>query len=427
MNYKINKLPKSEVEIEIELNTAEWDKEVENAYQKNKGKYNIEGFRKGKAPRKVIEKMYGPTVFFEEALSEAFYNQYIEILNKEKDLEVVDSPSIDVKDMNDKGLTIIAKVTVKPEIKLTKYTDFGVKESTSHSHEVKDADVEAELKKAQEQNVRLVEVKREIKAGDVANIDFAGKIDGVAFDGGTAQGYDLEIGSHSFIDNFEDQLIGLKESDEKDVKVKFPSNYQVPELKDKPAVFSIKVNSVKEKVLPELNDEFASDVSEFNTLEEYKADIKAHLEEHMKEHIRIELENGILDKIVENLNVEIPTVMVDSELDNIFKDLEYRLMYQGLKLEDYANYLGKSVEELRKERRADAEKSVKIRLALQEIIKLENIGFSDEEYDAKVEEMAKSAKKSTKEYKNSLTEEHINYIKNDILMTKLMEFLVSHN
>ena len=427
MHYKKKKLPKSEVEIEIELKAAEWDKEVENEYQKNKGKYNIEGFRKGKAPRKVIEKLYGPSIFFEDALNDAFYNHYIEILNTEKELEVVDSPSLDVKDMSDKGITMVAKVTVRPDVKLTKYTGFGVKENSEHSHEVTDADVEAELKKAQEQNVRFVEVEREIKSGDVANIDFAGSIDGVPFDGGTAQGYDLEIGSHSFIDTFEDQLIGLKANDEKDVNVKFPENYQVPELKGKPAVFKVKINSVKEKVLPELNDEFASDVSEFNTLEEYKAEIRAHLEEHMKEHVRIELENAILDKIVETLDIELPVVMVDNELDHLFKDLEYRLMYQGLKLEDYANYLGKSVEALRDERRVDAEKSVKIRLALQEIIKLENIGFSEEEYEAKVEEMAKSAKKSTKEYKNSLTEEHINYIKNDILMTKLMDFLVKNN
>ncbi len=424
MEYKIKKLPKSEVEIEISLNANEWQAEVENAYNKNKGKYNIEGFRKGKAPRKVIEKMYGPTIFYEDAISEAFYNNYIQVLNKEKELEPVDNPSLDVKSVSDDGAVLVAKVVVRPEVKLNKYTKFGVEE---HKHEVTDKDVEKELKTAREQNARLEEVNRPIKKGDIANIDFAGSIDGVPFDGGTSEGYDLEIGSKSFIEGFEDQLIGVSAKEEKDVLVTFPSDYHAEELKGKNAVFKVKVNSVKEKILPELDDAFASDVSEFETLEEYKADIKKHLEEHMKEHIRIELENEILDKIVENMEVEVPNAMVETELDGMLKDLEYRLMYQGLKLEDYAKYIGKTVEEIRKERKKDALKSVKIRLALQEIIKKENLDLTDKEVDEKIKEMAKSANKTIKDYKNSLTPEHLNYIKNDILMNKLMNFLVENN
>lgn len=424
MEYKIKKLPKSEVEIEITLNKEDWNKELENAYDKNKGKYNIEGFRKGKAPRKVIEKMYGPSVFYEDAINEAFYNNYVLIAQKETDLEPVANPSLDVRSIDENGVVLVATVVVRPEVKLTKYTKFGVK---PHDHKVTDEDVEEELKKAQEQNARLEEVTRPIANGDVANIDFKGTIDGVAFDGGEAQGFDLEIGSHSFIDTFEDQLVGLNVGDKKDVKVTFPNEYHVDELKGKPAVFAVTVNSVKEKVLPELDDAFASDVSEFETLAEYKADIKAHLEEHMQEHIRISLENEILDKITENMEVEIPDAMVDTELDNIFKDLEYRLMYQGLRLEDYANYLGKSLEDMRNEKREDALKSVKIRLALQEIINQEKITFADSEVEDKIKEMAKSANKTIKEYKNSLSNEHLNYIKNDILMTKLMNFLVENN
>ena len=424
MEYKIKKLPKSEVEIEITLNKEDWNKELENAYDKNKGKYNIEGFRKGKAPRKVIEKMYGPSVFYEDAINEAFYNNYVLIAQKETDLEPVANPSLDVRSIDENGVVLVATVVVRPEVKLTKYTKFGVK---PHDHKVTDEDVEEELKKAQEQNARLEEVTRPIANGDVANIDFKGTIDGVAFDGGEAQGFDLEIGSHSFIDTFEDQLVGLNVGDKKDVKVTFPNEYHVDELKGKPAVFAVTVNSVKEKVLPELDDAFASDVSEFETLAEYKADIKAHLEEHMQEHIRISLENEILDKITENMEVEIPDAMVDTELDNIFKDLEYRLMYQGLRLEDYANYLGKSLEDMRNEKREDALKSVKIRLALQEIINQEKITFTDSEVEDKIKEMAKSANKTIKEYKNSLSNEHLNYIKNDILMTKLMNFLVENN
>lgn len=424
MEYKIKKLPKSEVEIEITLNKEDWEKEVNNAYEKNKGKYNIEGFRKGKAPRKVIEKLYGPAVFYDDAISEAFYNSYVEIASKEETLEPVANPALDVKSVDENGVVFVATVAVKPEVKLTKYTKFGVK---PHDHKVTDEDVEEELKKAQEQNARLEDVSRAIKVGDIANIDFEGSIDGVAFDGGKSEGFDLEIGSHSFIDTFEDQLVGLKAGDTVDVKVTFPKEYHAEELKGKPAVFAVKVNAVKEKVLPELDDAFASDVSEFETLAEYKADIKAHLEEHMKEHIRIALENEILDKVTENMEVEIPEAMVENELDNIFKDLEYRLMYQGLRLEDYATYLGKSLEDMRNEKREDALKSVKIRLALQEIIELEKITFTDKEVDEKVKEMAKSANKTIKEYKNSLSEQHLNYIKNDILMSKLMNFLVENN
>ena len=424
MEYKIKKLPKSEVEIEITLNKEDWEKEVNNAYEKNKGKYNIEGFRKGKAPRKVIEKLYGPAVFYDDAISEAFYNSYVEIATKEETLEPVANPALDVKSVDENGVVFVATVAVKPEVKLTKYTKFGVK---PHDHKVTDKDVEEELKKAQEQNARLEDVSRAIKVGDIANIDFEGSIDGVAFDGGKSEGFDLEIGSHSFIDTFEDQLVGLKAGDTVDVKVTFPKEYHAEELKGKPAVFAVKVNAVKEKVLPELDDAFASDVSEFETLAEYKADIKAHLEEHMKEHIRIALENEILDKVTENMEVEIPEAMVENELDNIFKDLEYRLMYQGLRLEDYATYLGKSLEDMRNEKREDALKSVKIRLALQEIIELEKITFTDKEVDEKVKEMAKSANKTIKEYKNSLSEQHLNYIKNDILMSKLMNFLVENN
>ena len=424
MEYKITKLPKSEVEIEITLNKEDWEKEINNAYEKNKGKYNIEGFRKGKAPRKVIEKMYGPTIFYDDAISEAFYNNYIEVARKEETLEPVANPSLDIKSVDENGVVLVATVAVKPEVKITKYTKFGVK---PHDHKVTDEDVEEELKKAQEQNARLEDVTRAIKVGDIANIDFEGTIDGVAFDGGKSEGFDLEIGSHSFIDTFEDQLVGLSAGDTVDVKVTFPAEYHAEELKGKPTVFAVKVNAVKEKVLPELDDAFASDVSEFETLAEYKADIRAHLEEHMQEHIRIALENEILDKVTENMEVDIPEAMVDTELDNIFKDLEYRLMYQGLRIEDYANYLGKSVEDMRNEKREDALKSVKIRLALQEIINLEKIDFTDKEVDEKVKEMAKSANKTIKEYKNSLTEQHMNYIKNDILMTKLMNFLVENN
>ena len=247
------------------------------------------------------------------------------------------------------------------------------------------------------------------------------------FDGGTSEDYDLGIGSHSFIEGFEEQLIGLKAGEDKDVNVTFPTEYHVKELAGKPAVFACHVNSVKEKQYPELNDEFASNVSEYETMAEFKAHMEEHLQEHLDEHAKVDAENEIIDKIVENTEVEVPTQMVDNELDNMMKDMEYRLMYQGLNLEAYANYMGTTVDKIKEDRRPDALKSVKVRLALSYILDKEKITVTDKEFDEKVEEMANSSKKSVKEVKDSLTEDRINYMKNDILMNKLIDFLMEKN
>lgn len=424
MEYKIEKKEKSIVQIEIKLNATEWEKEVEEAYNRTRGKYNIEGFRKGKAPRKVIEKMYGNGVFYEDALSEGFYNAYMQILNKEPKLEPVDAPNLSVKSMDSNGVVLVADVVVRPDVKVNKYKGFGV---SVREAKVTDEMVNHELEHAREHNARLVETAGSIAMGDIANINFEGSVNGKVFEGGTAENYDLEIGSHSFIDNFEDQLIGLKAGDNKDVKVTFPKEYHVKDLAGKPAVFKVKVNTVKQKQLPELNDEFASNVSDFETLKEYKEDLKQHMLEHEKEHSKVDAENEILDKIVENTEVEVPNQMVESELDNLMKDLEYRLMYQGLNLETYAGYLNTTVEKLRAERKADALKSVKIRLALTYILEKEKIEVTDAEVNEKVKEMAKSAKKTVKEFKETMPAERINYIKNDILMNKLLTFLLENN
>ncbi len=426
MKYTIKKLEHSNVEIEITLNKEEWEKELDCSYQRNKGKYKVEGFRQGHAPRKMIEKLYGGSVFFEDALTESFYNNYESILKKEKDLEPVDAPSLSLKSLDDKNVVIVAQVPVRPEVQLEKYKGLNIKKEVK---EITDKDVDAELKKVREQNSRLVEVEEgsEIKKGHIANIDFSGSIEGKVFDGGTAEGYDLEIGSKSFIDTFEDQLIGLKTGDEKDVNVTFPKEYHVDTLAGKPAVFKVKVNSVKKKELPKLDDAFASDVSEFASLEEYKKHIKETLVEKAEEEAKIAQENKIIDEIVKGMKVEIPKCMIEHELDSLMKDMEYRLMYQGLKLEDYAKYLNTTVEAIRKQRYAEAEKSVKVRLALQEIIKNEKLDVTTEEYNEKIKEMAKTAKKTIADYKKTLSEQRINYIKNDILMNKLLNFLVENN
>ena len=424
MEYKIEKKEKSMIQIELKLSQTEWETEVESAYTRTRGKYNIEGFRKGKAPRKVIEKMYGNGVFYEDALSEGFYKAYMEILSKEAWVEPVDAPNLSVKSMDSSGVVLIADVVVKPEVKVKKYTGFGI---SIKEPKITDAMVNQELERVKEQNARLVETNEAIKVGNIANINFSGSVNGEVFEGGTSENYDLEIGSHSFIDNFEDQLVGLVTGAEKDVKVTFPKDYHVKELAGAPAVFKVKVNAVKTKQLPELNDEFASNVSEFETLKEFKEDLKHHMLEHALEHAKVDAENAIIDKIVENTEVEVPSQMVETELDNLMKDLEYRLMYQGLNLEAYAGYLNTTVEKMREQKRADALKSVKIRLALTYILDKEKINVTNAEVDERVKEMAKSAKKTIKEYKETLSDERINYIKNDILMNKLLTFLLEKN
>ncbi len=424
MKYDIQKLENKNLQLKLELDGKEWEALVEESYNKNKSKYKVEGFRAGKAPRKMIEKMYGPHIFFEDAIVEGFNKHYSDILEKDKTIDPIDSPDLSVEKLDENGITIVAEIPVRPEVKLGAYT--GLKINVSPK-EVTDKDVEEELKRVQIQNTRLVEKDGAIENGDVANIDFKGSTDGEYFEGGSAEGFDLEIGSHSFIDNFEDQLVGLKAGDTKDVLVKFPENYQAENLKGKDAKFEVKINAVKVKELPEINDELASNVSEFETLEEYKKHIKEHLGEHAKEDAKVQTENQILDEIVKTMECEIPEIMIKRELDAIMQDMEYRLMYQGANLEAYASYLNTTVDKLREERRGDAEKSVKIRLALQEIIKNEKFDITEEDMNKYIENIANRVNKSVEEYKTSLTDERLNYIRNEILMNKLLEFLVEKN
>ena len=424
MKYEVKKLENKNMAITIDFDNTEWEALVTESYNKNKGKYKVEGFRQGKAPRKMIEKVYGFEVFYEDAITEGFNRHYMEILDKETSIDPIDSPELSVTKLDKTGITIVAEVPVKPEVKMGAYK--GLKVNVA-PREITDEDVEAELKRVQMQNTRLVEKEGEVAMGDIANIDFKGSVNGEYFEGGTSEGFDLEIGSHSFIDNFEDQLVGLKAGDTKDVLVKFPESYHAENLKGKDAKFECKVNAVKTKVLPEINDELASNVSEFETLEEYKNHIKEHLGEHAKEDAKIKTENEILDKIVSNMEVEVPAIMIERELDAMLQDMEYRLMYQGANLEAYCQYMGKTIEDIRNERHDEAVKSVKIRLALQEILKNEKIEVLEKDVDEYIEKISVRANKTAEEYKKNLTDERLNYIKNEILMTKLLEFLVENN
>ena len=425
MKYTKSNAGKNEVEFKISITAEEWEHAQEHAYKEKKSSFNVEGFRKGKAPRKVIEKIYGKGVFFDEALNHCFYHAYSEIASKEKDFAPVDEPRIEVKKVGDDGVELIAKVTVAPEVKLGQYVGLNVKRKEA---KVTEKQLKDEPERARESQARFVEVTdRPVKDGDIVNIDFSGSVNGKVFDGGTANGYDLTIGSHSFIDNFEEQLIGLNTGDSKDVHVTFPENYGEPTLAGKPATFVVKVNVIKEKQLPELNDEFASNVSDCETLDAYKAELKEHLLEHEKQRVQAELENDVIEAVIKNTEIDVPKVMVEHELDHIMQDISYRLMYQGISLEDYAKYMNTTVEEIRKSRHADAVKGVKISLVMQEIIRAEKIDVTAKDVNARLQEMAKRDNKTVEDVKSTLSDKHMAQIKNDILLHKLLDFLVEKN
>lgn len=424
MKYTKKILEDKRIQFNLTLDAKEWEEAVNSAYEKNKGKYSVQGFRKGHTPRRVLEKNYGSSLFYDDAIDGCFYRYYFEILSKEKDIQPVAFPEIEVEKVGVDGLQLVLKITVKPEVTLGEY-----KGITLEKKEVKvtKQDVDHELEHIREHRVKYVSVDRAIKNGDTATIDFSGSINNVKFDGGTAEDFDLEIGSHSFIDNFEDQLIGLKKGDEKDVKVTFPEDYHEASLKGKPAVFKVKIKDVKEKKYPELNDEFASEVSEFETLAELKEDTKKKLLESKKKEQEAHAENDLIEKIVNNAKVEVPHAMVHEQIDEFIKDFEYRLSYQGLNLEGYLKYANLTLDELKASRHEDAEKTVKTRLVLEEIIKKENIQVTDKDLEDKFNENNKDKKKSIEEIRKTLGQEQINYFESSILLNKLMKFLKENN
>lgn len=423
MNYTKELLKDNKVKFVVTHTKEEFEHGIEHAYEHLKSKYKVQGFRDGKAPRKVIEKNYGEYVFYDEAINHEFSHAYSEILEKELDVEPIDSPSVNVLELQD-CLKYEIIVEVKPEVKLGEYKNLTVE---MNKPSVKKDEVEAELKLAQDKASRFVEVEREAKDGDTVNINFLGKVNGVAFDGGKAENYDLVLGSHSFIDGFEDQLVGMKKGEEKVITVTFPDDYMAENLKGKDATFDILVNSVKEKELPELNDEFAQNYSEFETLEDYKKDIKKHLLEEKKKEAKYEAENKLIDLITDNSTVEISNTLVERQIDEFIKDFEYRLMYQGLKLDDYLNHVGTTMIELRNSRREDALKTAKTKLVLEAIIKNENIDISKEEMEAKLKEMAEQRNIDVEEFKKGLNQQFFDRIFGQMITDKLLAFLTENN
>ena len=424
MSYNIRKKEKNVLEVEIKISQEKWEKSIQKSYEETKGRYAVQGFRKGKAPRKVIEKQYGEGVFFDYALEIAFSEEYNEFLDKNLDIEPIAQPNVKIEKFEKEGIVMVASVELMPEVKLGAYTGLSVEKSKER---VKKAEVENELKKLAERQARFVETTEEAKLGDFATIDFVGSVDGKIFEGGSAQGYRLELGSHSFIDTFEDQIVSMKVGDEKDVNVTFPENYHEKSLAGKPAVFKVTVQKLERKELPEINDEFASNVSEFETLEDYKKDIQKRLGERLEKEKERKVENDLIEQVVKGSEVEIPETLIEKQLDIFMRDMEMRMSYQGLRLEDYLQYVGTTVEAMREERKEQAKETVKTRLVLEELIKKENMTVTEAELDKFLAETAEKYKKSVEDYKKSLDDRTIAYYQNDILMKKLLDFLKTNN
>lgn len=424
MKYDIEKL-KGQVKISYTLTTQEWDNAIDKAYNKTKTKYNLPGFRKGHAPRKMIEKSYGAGVFFDDAFNECFPEYYSEVLDKNPEIYPVDRPEVNFDDFGETEIKFSSVVTVRPEVTLGEYKGIKI---AGVEYNVTDEDVDAEIKKALEKASRQVNVdSRAIQDGDIVILDYSGSVDGVKFDGGTATKQELVIGSKTFIPGFEEQMIGLNLNENKDITVKFPEDYHSKELAGKDAVFAVTVHEIKTKELPNADDVFAKDVSKFDTFSEYKEDLKQGLISSKKTKQDTENENAMLDAISNNAKVEIPQCMIESQLEYFLQDFEYRLMYQGMKLEDYFKYTGSSIDDFKKQRTEDAKKAVKTRLVIEDIIKAEKIEVSDADIDAKLTEVAQSSNKTLAEYKPTVSDKQLSYMKNDVLMTKTLTYLKDNN
>ncbi|HJA70553.1 MAG TPA: trigger factor [Candidatus Lachnoclostridium stercoravium] len=422
MSLQVEKLEKNMAKLTIEVPAEEFTEAIKTAYIKNKNHFNIPGFRRGKAPQAMIEKMYGAEIFYEDAANEILPVSF-EDAAKESGLDIVSRPDIELKQM-EKGKPFIYEATValKPEVTLGEYKGVEVEKAAA---EVTEEDVEKELKRVQDQNSRLISVTdRPVADGDQVIIDFDGYVDGKQFDGGKAEDYPLVIGSHSFIDTFEEQLIGKNVGDECEVNVTFPTEYHAEELKGKPAVFKVKINEIKFKELPELNDEFAAEVSEFETLDAYKEDLMKKMLDTKQKQAETENENRVVDKVVENATMEIPDAMVDTQVRNMINDYGRRMQSQGVSLDDYMKYTGMTMETLGEQMKPQAIRRIRTRLVLEAVAKAENIEISDEAVDAEIEGMAAAYKMEAAKLKEYMGEAEIAQMKEDMAVQRAVDFLV---
>lgn len=422
MSLQVEKLEKNMAKLTIEVPAEEFDAAIKNAYNKNKNKFSIPGFRKGKAPLAMLEKMYGAGIFYEDAANEVIDASYPKAAEESKE-EIVSTPEIKVTQI-EKGKAFIYEATValKPEVTLGEYKGVEVKKAEAV---VTDEDVENELTAARKKNGRLIDVEDgAIEDGDNTIIDFTGYIDDKTFDGGAGTDYPLVIGSHSFIEGFEDQLIGKKKGETCDVNVTFPTEYHADELAGKPAKFVVTIKEVKRNELPELNDEFASEVSDFDTLDEYKADIRKKLQEKKEQDAKVENENNVIEKVVENAQMELPQPMVDTQAREMVENYARRLQSQGLNINDYMKYTGMTPEKLMEQMRPEAEKRIKTRLVLEKVVEVENVEVSDEKLDEQINEIAASYKLEGAKLKEMMGEREKEQIREDLKVQAAIDLLV---
>ena len=424
MSVKVEKLEGNYALLTIESTAEEFEAAVEKAYQKNKGRIQLSGFRKGHAPRKMIEKIYGEGVFYEDAANELIQSAYYNALEDEevKAISIVSRPEIEVTGMG-KGEPFVftAKVATKPVVELGKYKGFRVAKKTA---EVTDEEIDEELKRVQEQNSRLVTVEdRAVEDGDIAVIDYEGFEGGKPFDGGKGTDHELTIGSHSFIDTFEEQLIGRNIGEECEVNVTFPTEYHAPELAGKPAVFKVKIKGIKKKELPELNDEFASEVSEFETMDEYKADVKKNLLEKKQKTLDNERRDEILKKAVENAKMDIPKEMIEMQCEQMVNDYAQRLQMQGLNLDMYMKFSGQTIDQLKDSFKERAEEQIKSSLVLEAIAKEEKVEVTEEDLEKEFEQMANAYQMEVEKIRELISDKERENMKENLAIEKALDLI----
>ena len=423
MSVQVEKLEKNMAKLTVEVSAEDFKAAIKKAYNKTKNRFAIPGFRKGKASQAVIEKMYGEAVFYEDAADEAINSTYAEAM-KESGLDIVSRPEITVEQIGkDQAFIYSALVAFKPEVTLGEYKGVEVEKADAA---VTAEDVEAELKRVQEQNARLLTVEdRPVADGDQTVIDFEGFVDGKGFEGGKAEDYPLTIGSHSFIDTFEEQLIGKNIGEECEVNVTFPTEYHAAELAGKPAMFKVTVKEIKVKELPALDDEFASEVSEFDTLDEYKQDIEKKLQERKEKAAASQNEDRVVAKVVENASMEIPEKMIDAQVDNMLRETAQRMQSQGLSMDLYMKYTGMTADQMKDQMRPEAVKRIQTRLVLEAVVKAENIETSEEKLDEEIAKMAEAYKMEADKLKSYMTDSDKDQMKQDLAVQAAVDLLVS--
>ena len=427
MSCKFENLEENKIKITFSLSAEKLEEGVQKAYNKNKGKINMPGFRKGKVPRKMIEAQYGKGFFYEDAINFVMPEAYTNAV-KELELNVVSRPEIDVESISsEEGAVITAECYIKPEVTIAAEDYKGVTYK-KQDEDVTEEDIEAEINKAREQNSRIVYITdRAIENNDIVTLDFEGFVDGVAFEGGKAKDYDVTVGSKTFVDTFEDQLIGAKIGDDLEVNVTFPENYAKEELQNKNASFKVEIKDIKLKELPEINDEFAQDVSEFDTLEEYKNDIKEKLQESKKNDLERLKEEEVLKALVEKATMDVPQVMIESQIDNMINNFANQIRMQGMSLEIYLQYVGQTMESLRAAYRQNADIQVKSRLVLEKIVELENFEVDQEDFDKEIERMAKTYSMEKEKLLEVLREEDKVGLELDLKVKKALDFVLENS